>query len=178
MKQNKSIFHTAAMLVAVFVLLSANALAQDKAKPASPPATASATVGTAKIKIDYSSPSVKGRKVWGELVPMGKVWRTGANGATTFETDKAIMVEGKELAAGKYALLTIPGEKEWTIVFNKDAGQWGAYQYKQDQDVLRVNVKPKKSAKFNEQLAFAVGTKGNVDFMWENMQVSFMVKAK
>jgi Protein of unknown function (DUF2911) len=179
MKQNKSIFHIAAMLGAIFMLLSAPANAQDdKAKRPSPAATASATVGTAMLKIDYSRPSVKGRKVWGEMVPMGQVWRTGANEATTFETDKPVMIEGKELPAGKYALFTIPGEKEWTIIFNKDAKQWGSYQYKQDKDALRVMVKPMKSEKLVEQLTFAIDPKGVVNFMWENVQVSFKVKAK
>jgi hypothetical protein len=179
MKQNKSIFHIGAMLAATFILLSNATFAQDdKAKRPSPPATASASVGTAKVTIDYSRPAVKGRKVWGEMVPMGQVWRTGANEATTFETDKPLMVEGKELPAGKYALFTIPGEKEWTIIFNKEAKQWGAYQYKADKDALRVTVKPKKADAFAEQLTFAVNANGNVDFMWENLQVTFKVKAK
>ncbi|MGE5108655.1 MAG: DUF2911 domain-containing protein, partial [Sphingobacteriales bacterium] len=97
----------------------------DKSKRQSPPATATGKVKGATITINYSSPSVKGRKIWGDLVPYDKVWRAGANEATIFETDKDIKVEGKALAKGKYSLYAIPGEKEWTIIFNSATGQWG-----------------------------------------------------
>ena len=92
---------------------------------ASPPATATGKVNGATITINYSSPGVKGRPIWGALVPYDKVWRAGANAATIFETDKDIKVEGKVLKAGKYSLYAIPGEKEWTMIFNSQTGQWG-----------------------------------------------------
>jgi len=119
------------------------------AQPASPPATATGKVKDATITINYSSPSVKGRQIWGGLVPYDKVWRVGANSATTFETDKDIKVERKNLAAGKYTLYAIPGEKKWTIIINSQTGQWGitrAGETTEDpaKDVLRVTVKPKK----------------------------------
>src|SRR5215831_9717857 len=111
-------------LVGVFI--SSMIWAQsDKSKRPSPPATATGKVMGATIAIDYSSPSVKGRKIWGGLVPYDKVWRTGANEATLFSTDKEIKVEGKPLPAGKYSLYTIPGEKEWVIILNSQTGQWG-----------------------------------------------------
>ena len=91
---------------------------EDKSKRPSPPATATGTVNGATITIDYSSPAVKGRKIWGGLVPYDKVWRAGANEATLFTTSKDILVEGKKLPAGKYSLYAIPGEKDWVIVFN------------------------------------------------------------
>ncbi|GAB3701833.1 DUF2911 domain-containing protein [Spirosoma flavus] len=150
----------------------------DKASRPSPPATASGKVGGANITINYSSPSVKGRNVWdasGSLAPYGKVWRAGANEATTFETDKDIKVEGKTLPAGKYGLFAIPGEKEWTIIFNKEPNQWGAFKYDQSKDALRVMTKPMKSPQMNEKLAYNVTGKG-VTLMWENVAVPIMIQ--
>lgn len=152
----------------------------DKSKPASPPETATGNISGAAITIDYSSPAVKGRKIWGELVPYDKVWRLGANKATTFETSKDIMVEGKKLSAGKYSLYAIPGEKEWTFIFNSKTGQWGI---KNDgsttedsaDDVLRVTVKSEKSASFNERMKFEIGKKGFA-LLWEHLKVPVSVK--
>ena len=90
--------------------------------------------------------------IWGDLVPYGKVWRTGANEATTFETDKDIMIKEQKLPAGKYALFTIPGETEWTWIFNSVWDQWGAYKYDESKDVLRVKSTPESSSVFHEQL--------------------------
>ena len=146
--------------------------ASSQNKKASPATTATGKSGNVTISINYSSPAVKGRKVWGDLVPFGKVWRTGADEATIFETDGDLKIEGQKLPKGKYSLFTIPEEKSWTIIINKKANQWGAYSYKQEDDVLRVKVKPGKSASFNESLAFAVSD-GKVSIRWENMEVSF-----
>src|SRR5215211_6965677 len=112
----------------------------DKSKRPSPPATASQKISSgAVITIDYSQPSIKGRTIGKDLEPMpGKVWRTGANEATTFEVSQAVQVEGKPLPAGKYALFTIANEGEWTVIFNKTANQWGAFKYKDADDALRV----------------------------------------
>ena len=150
----------------------------DKASRPSPPATASGKVNGATVTVNYSSPSVKGRNVWdpsGNLAPYGKVWRAGANEATTFETDKDIKVEGKTLAAGKYGFFAIPGQNEWTIIFNKVPNQWGAFKYDQAQDVLRVTTKPKKSAQMNEKLAYDVTGKG-VTLKWENVEVPVTIQ--
>jgi hypothetical protein len=150
----------------------------DKANRPSPPATASGKIKGATITINYSSPSVKGRKVWdpsGTLAPYGKVWRAGANEATTFETDQNIKVEGKELPAGKYSFFAIPGENEWTIIFNKVPNQWGAFKYDQAQDQLRVTAKPKKSAQMNERLVYDVTNKGVV-LKWENVEVPVAIQ--
>jgi len=170
----KNTFFTLLLLATVF---SFNVLAQDKddkSKRPSPPATAEGVINGKKIKIDYSSPSVKGRKIFGGLVPYGEVWRTGANETTTIEFDKAVKVEGKDLAAGKYALFTIPGENEWTIIFNKTA-KWGAYSYKKEDDVLRVTVKPTKTAGPVEAFTISVG-KNDVVIKWENTSVAFKVQ--
>ena len=162
-------------LVILISLISMVACAQDKAKPASPSLKATGKSGAANISISYGSPSVKGRKIWGELVPYGKVWRTGANDATVFEVDADVKIEGQTLAKGSYGLFTIPEEGEWTIIFNKNPKQWGAYSYKQDDDVLRVKVKPGKSASFNEALNIAIAN-GKVYIRWENLEVPFSVK--
>ncbi|WP_443938052.1 DUF2911 domain-containing protein [Pedobacter sp. MW01-1-1] len=95
-----------------------------------------------KITINYSRPNVKGRKIFGSLEPFDKVWRTGANNATKIKFTDDVKIEGKDLPAGEYALFSIPGKSEWTIIFNKTANQWGAYSYKESDDVLRVKVKP------------------------------------
>ena len=153
---------------------------EDKSKRPSPPATATGTVNGATITIDYSSPSVKGRKIWGGLVPYDKVWRAGANEATLFTTSKDILVEGKKLPAGKYSLYAIPGEKDWVIIFNSKTGQWGikndgSTTEEPANDVLRVTVKPQKSSAFNERMKFVVDGKGFA-LEWENLRVPVSVK--
>ena len=158
---------------ALAVFVSISSCAQNP--PASPPAKATGKIGDANITIDYSSPSVKGRQIFGGLEPYGKVWRAGANKATTFETDKAITVEGKPLPAGKYAFFVIPTESDQTVIFNKTSDQWGAFRYDQAQDALRVTVKPKKSATLTEQLAYKVNNDGVV-LQWENVELPVAIK--
>src|SRR6185437_4669611 len=115
----RAVFTRAAILTLTGLCMASLLWAQgDKSKRPSPPETATGTVGGASISINYSSPSVKGRKIWGGLVPYDKVWRAGANEATIFETNKAIKIEGKDLPAGKYSLFATPGENEWTIILN------------------------------------------------------------
>jgi len=148
---------------------------EDKSKRPSPPAKAEGLSDGVKVVIDYSKPSAKGRKMLGGKEPFGKVWRTGANEATTFEVDKNVKIEGKELPKGKYSLFTIPGETEWTIIFNKTVEQMGAYDYKEAEDALRVTVKSGKTDKFVE--TFNISVEGNrVVLRWENTQVAFSVK--
>ncbi|MBC6699344.1 DUF2911 domain-containing protein [Hymenobacter sp. BT190] len=159
------------------LLLAGQTMAQakkpeDKSKRPSPPAT----VTGPNFTIEYSRPSLKGRKAFGGLEPYGKVWRTGANEATTFTTTKDVKVNGQALAAGTYALFTIPGEQEWTIIFNKTAKQWGAYEYKQADDALRVQAKPTKTAAPVEVFTIAADKAGVVTLMWDNTQVTFTVK--
>lgn len=150
----------------------------DKSKRPSPPAKVSETIKSgAVITIDYSQPSVKGRTIGKDLEPKdGKVWRTGANEATVFEASKAVKVEGKDLPAGQYALFTIAGAGEWTIIFNKTAKQWGAYEYKEADDALRVKVKPLKSASFAEKMKFTIDKSGVVTLWWGDLQVPFTVQ--
>jgi len=151
---------------------------QDKSKRPSPPAMAKEKIASgATVSIDYSQPSIKGRTIGKDIEPMtGKVWRTGANEATVFETDKDITVEGKALPAGKYGLFSIMNEDgSWTIIFNKTWKQWGAFNYKEADDALRVNVKGGKGD-FAEKFAFTIAKSGKVSFMWGDKMVSFMVK--
>jgi hypothetical protein len=152
----------------------------DKSKRASPPETATGIVAGTNITINYSSPAVKGRKIWGDLVPYDKVWRLGANEATIFETSKDIKVGGKNLPAGKYSLYAIPGEKQWVFIFNSKTGQWGI---KNDEstsedpanDVLRVTAKPQKSGTFNERMKFVVDKNGFI-VEWENLKIPVSIK--
>ena len=162
--------------LAAALLISSVAFAQEgKAKP-SPAATATGKIGYKTVTIAYAQPAVKGREVWGKLVPYNEVWRTGANDATTFEVDKDVMIEGQALKAGKYGLFTIPTEGgEWTIIFNSVAKQWGAYSYDASKDVLRVKVKSEKSETMMERMTFDVKD-NQVHLMWENLAVAFKVK--
>jgi hypothetical protein len=163
-------------LLFCFLLSSFIALAQDdKAARPSPPAQATAAVDGKTVTIDYSQPSVKGRKIWGELVPYGQVWRAGANETTAFTLSADATVEGKKLPAGKYALFVLPNEKEWTIIFNKTI-KWGAFSYQQEEDVLRVTVPVKKSKSFSEKLTYNISPKGVVSLAWENALAEFTVK--
>ncbi len=160
--------------LAFFALLSLVSNAQGT-KP-SPDATATGSIGGTKITVKYAQPAVKGRNVWaGDLAPYGKVWRTGANAATVIEFDKAVKVEGKDLAAGKYLLFTIPGEKEWTIIFSKyEANAWGAYAYKEANDALRV-MAASSANEMTERFTIAVEKTG-VSLAWDKAKVVFGVK--
>jgi len=158
------------------LITSFNASAQqDKSKRASPPAKVSQTLASgAAISIDYSQPSVKGRSME-TLTPSGKVWRTGANEATVFETSKNVKINGKTLPAGKYSIYSIPGEKEWTLIFNKTWNQWGTI-YKAEEDILRVKVKPGKADKFVEKMTFDIEKDGDVCLVWADTEVEFKVR--
>ena len=159
--------------IAGFSIISTATFSQaDKSTRPSPPMEIKDTLWGAQVSINYSAPSVKGRTIWGDLVPYGKVWRTGANEATTFETDKDIMIQGKKLPAGKYALFTIPGETEWTWIFNSVWDQWGAYKYDETKDILRIKSIPSPYPVFHEQLRFEMEGDG-VTLYWENLMVHF-----
>jgi hypothetical protein len=169
------------LAIIAFLFSAINVSAQDskdKSKRPSPPANVSQAIASgAVIKIDYSQPSVKGREIGKDLEPKdGMVWRTGANEATVFETDKDVKINGQSLPAGKYGFFTISGKDEWTIIFNKTWDQWGAYDYKEADDVLRVKVKPGKAAAFAEKMTFTVDKNGAVNLLWGNIQVGFDVK--
>lgn len=154
-------------------------VAAEAKKPLSPPAQAKATVGGKNITIDYSAPSKRDRKIMGELVPYGKVWRTGANAATTLTTDTDLMIGSLHVPAGKYTLLTVPGENEWTLIVSKQTGLWGTRDYDQAQDLGRVKlaVEPVKDTveTFVIGLQPAGAQKQTLSFTWENTRASIPV---
>ena len=163
-------------LVLFLSLLFVNLQAQDKKDRPSPPKSTTANINGAQVTIDYSSPAVKGRAVWGDLVPYGVTWRTGANEATTLTTDKDIKIEGKTLKAGKYSLFTIPGEKEWTFILNSVWDQWGDYNYDASKDAMRFSAAPYKLDESQERLSIDVNDKGRVDVKWADLGVGFTIK--
>ncbi|NHE56257.1 DUF2911 domain-containing protein [Cyclobacterium plantarum] len=147
-------------------LLMMSVLFLSKAQtPASPPKTAEGTINGAEITVNYSSPGVKGREIFGGLVPLGKVWRAGANEATLFETSKDIKVAGESLPAGKYSFFIIPNEGSSTFIFNKQTGQWGT-QYDESQDALRVNVPSQETSSLTENLTYEIHDDGML-VKWE-----------
>lgn len=158
------------LLIAItFVSLTAYA---QKPMP-SPPDKAEAVIDGINVTVDYHQPSAKGRKIMGGLVPYGEVWRTGANTTTSIEFASDVKIEGKPVAKGKYALFTIPGETEWTIIINKTI-KWGSMSYSEADDVLRVKVKPSKTSDFVETFKVAIEGK-KVTMSWENTKVAFAI---
>lgn len=135
-------------------------------------------VGLTDIKIDYHRPLVNGRKVWGGIVPLGEVWRAGANQNTTIEFSDDVSVEGQALPKGKYGLHMIPTAETWTIIFSKMASAWGSYTYKQEEDALRVTVKP-LPAEMEEALEFEFEdlkpNSAKIVLKWEKIAVPFQV---
>jgi hypothetical protein len=144
----------------------------------SPKASVMQTIGLTDMTITYSRPGVKGRQIWGALVPYDKVWRTGANEATTISFSDDVTISGQSLPKGTYSLHTIPGRDQWTIIFNKTANQWGSFSYDAAQDALRVTAKPEK-VDFREWLTFDVPQLSTdaaaVVIRWENLAVPFTV---
>jgi len=125
------------------------------------------------VTVEYGRPQVREREIWGRIVPYGKVWRTGADEATTITFSKDVRIEGRTLPAGTYALFTIPGQEDWQVVFNKTARQWGAFEYDAAQDALRVTVKP-ETGEHVEALDFVVEG-DRVVVRWEKLRVGFHV---
>jgi len=162
------------------LLISATSFAQDdKSKRPSPPVKVSETIKSGStITIDYSAPSLKGRVIGKDIEPKtGVIWRAGANEATVFETSKNVQVEGKPLSAGKYAFFVLCKENgDCELIFNKNSAQWGAYDYKEAEDALRVTVKSGKSANSVEKLTYTVGKDGHVSLNWGTMEIGFKVQ--
>jgi len=155
--------------------------AQDLELPrVSPKAEVSYTIGYTKIKINYGAPATNGRVIWGNVVPYDQVWRAGANEATTVEVSTDVNIEGQTLRAGKYSLFLIPGEKEWTVIFNKKWDQWGAYSYDEAQDEIRFTVEPKVNEGMQERLLYAIHDMkmdmGYIKLSWEKMRLYLRFK--
>ena len=155
--------------------------AQNKSQRPSPPGTADCTINGKKVTISYSRPSMKGRKIMGELVPYGKVWRTGANEATTLTTAADLDIGGAKVPAGTYTLYTLPTEGTWKLIINKQTGQWGT-EYDQGQDLARVDMTKTAIAVPVEQFTISLDQSGNnsADLVveWEKTRVSVPVKAQ
>ena len=193
MKRYRLILGVVLCLAFLLALPAVGSAQQPPAKvKASLKASVMQTLGTdAVITIVYSRPGVKGREIWGALVPYGMApgnkysenkpfpWRAGANENTIFESNKDLLIEGKPLPAGKYGIHMIPGEKEWVIIFSKNNSAWGSFAYKQEEDALRVTVTPVK-APFQEWLEFGfddlAGTSATAYLRWVELKVPFKIQ--
>lgn len=165
-----------ALVFYFFCFLPGAALkAQVKLPQPSPKCVLEQTVGLTQVRVEYSRPGVKGRKIFGELVPFGQVWRTGANAATSISFSEDVQWGGKTLAKGEYALFSIPGPAEWILIFNSNEGQKGSVNYKEALDVLRLNVKP-EPCEFTERFTIEVNPvddqEGELALRWEKTRVS------
>lgn len=182
-------------LLCLLILITTTSNAQNTPKPRpSPKASVSQVLGVdTDISITYGRPGVKGRKIWGALVPFGLnpgdkyskdipyPWRGGANEATVITFGKDVTVEGTKLPAGSYSMHFIPSEKEWVLIFNKNSKLWGSYAYNKDEDALRVNVTPVK-APFQEWLMYGfdnyTGTTVTAFLQWEELKVPFRISVE
>ncbi|MGA7401534.1 MAG: DUF2911 domain-containing protein [Candidatus Sulfotelmatobacter sp.] len=170
-------------LPALFIILfTATALAQTGKSRPSPAASATCDLGGGKtIKTDYSSPRMKGRKIYGDLVPFGEVWRTGANDATTFVASAEVVVGGKSVPAGSYTIFTVPAADKWTLIINKKTGEWGIpYKYESD-ELVRVDMKISKLPSPVEDFTIAYDKSGSgctLRMDWETTRASVDIKAK
>lgn len=167
------------LLVAVLVALpSASVAAQIRLPEASPQARVHHEIGISSVTIEWHRPGVKGRTIWGGLVPYDQVWRLGANEATTLELSHDATINGTPISSGKYALFAIPGRDRWTFIVNSRAEQWGAYFHDPARDVLRFEAKP-ASAPFQEWLSFELnpldGETLEAAVHWERVRVPFRI---
>lgn len=204
----RSFVALSALTLFVFSVVSALAQPRIPMPRDSQKATVAQTVGVTDIAVTFSRPAVKGRPVFGEaptsmasraagektlddqnarvkgepIVPFGHLWRTGANEATLFSVNDDVLINGQPLAAGKYSLHTIPGKEEWTIIFNKDDGQWGSFAYDASKDALRVKAKPVWLADDRELLMFyfdpVTADSATVNIRWEKARVPFTIEVK
>ncbi len=165
----------AIIALCILAVAAAASADHDAKKPLSPPARAEATLNGKKVTIDYSAPSKRDRAIMGGLVPYGQVWRTGANAATTLTTETDLMIGSLHVPRGKYTLFTIPGEKEWTLIVNKQTGQWGTnHDASQDLGRVKMTVAPVKDTV--ETFNIGVDAK-TLTMTWENTRASVPVAA-
>ena len=146
-------------------------------KRVSPKETTTGEINGVEVSINYCAPSVKGRKIWGELVPYDKIWRAGANEATTMEFGKDISIQNNKLPAGKYSFFVIPNKEKCTLIFNNDFKQWGSYNYSMDKDQLRIDVRPILNSKSIEKLVYDISDK-TIYLKWSNWIISFDISSE
>ena len=155
-------------------------LRANEARP-SPNASVTQTVGTTIVTMTYGRPGVKGRDIYGGLVPYGSVWRTGANEATVFSVTSDVTINGEALPAGVYAFFAIPNEGDWTLIFNKQAAQWGAFDYDESQDALRVTATPEEG-QMEEWLTYyfddLTGSAAKAYLHWDTVRVPFTISTQ
>jgi|SRR5580704_2502855 hypothetical protein len=169
-------------VLAILLPIAFTAISCAQQKPLSPPGEASVKFDDGKtVTIQYSRPSMRGRKIFGELVPYGQVWRTGANAATSLKTDVDLTIGGASVPAGSYTLYTLPGPTSWKLIINKQTGQWGT-EYSQGQDLARVEMKvgqlPSGMETFTISLDKTSGDSALLKLDWENTISSVEVKEK
>ena len=165
------------------LFISLSGLAQQLQMPqASPSARLTQKVGLTDVVVDYSRPSTKGRKIFGELVPFGEVWRTGANGATIISFSTEVIVGGKKVPAGAYALYSIPGKSSWTMILSKNTKLWGAIGYNPQEDLIRFEATPSKTSRTYDsfEISFNNLTDSNADLSlkWEQTRVDFTIQTE
>jgi hypothetical protein len=173
---------TAFVVLFVLTLSILASAQQDKSKRSSPPAQAQCKFSDGKtITVDYSSPRAKGRKIFGGLVPYSEVWRTGANDATTFVTGANLTVEGKDVPAGNYTIFTVPEQNKWTLIINKQTGEWGIpYKYEAN-ELARVPMQVSKTSAPVENFTISFEQSGGactLRMSWENTQASVKISEK
>lgn len=204
MFQQKRSFLSLAVLFTILMAAGSLSAQRPPIPRQSQKASVVQTVGTTDVSIAYSRPAVKGRTIWGDwptevkgegtldnqntrpegapVVPYGHIWRAGANEATLFAVDSDVLINGQPLAAGKYSFHAIPGKDEWTLVFNKDDGQWGSFAYDAAKDALRVKTKPQATSHSHEFLTYDIDgvteKSATVNLMWEKVKVPFTVEVK
>ncbi|HYU32343.1 MAG TPA: DUF2911 domain-containing protein [Thermoanaerobaculia bacterium] len=170
----------AAALLALQLAAAASAQQQLALPRPSPNANVAQTIGVTDVSIHYSRPGVKGRTIWGGLVPYSQVWRTGANENTTITFSTPVKIGGTELPAGTYGLQTIPTQDQWTVIFSKDAELWGAFDYKQEHDALRIQATPRPAPAPVERMRFTfenvTDNAAEVVLAWEKLEVPFTVE--
>jgi len=175
----KSTYLLSLLLIFCTVIFSQN---KENKVRLSPKAEIMQVVGFTEVRISYSRPAVKNREIWGKLVPYNTVWRAGANEATKVTFSSDVIIEGKSLKAGSYSFFTIPNKSEWTIIFNRVADQWGAFQYNESEDALRIKVKPKKSNHFHEWLTYEITKTDDysavISLSWEKLKIEFKIETK
>tara|TARA_R110002050_G_scaffold110427_3_gene222637 strand:- start:5055 stop:5558 length:504 start_codon:yes stop_codon:yes gene_type:complete len=161
------------LLILLFAFAFSNGLIAQE-KRASPLVEKTESVDNVEVKIQYGETSAKGREIFGNLVPYGKVWRTGANEATVIEFKQDLKLNGQLVKAGKYSLFTIPGEEKWTVIINSIWNQWGAYNYDESKDILRFEVDSKQIDK-HEKLSLGITEEGSFQLMWEETAIEFTI---
>lgn len=183
MDRLKSLLLSISLVVLAVLCTNQLTLAQERANEearVSPNASVSQTIGTTEVIITYGRPAVNNRIIFGDLVPFDQIWRTGANEATTITFSDDVTVEGEKLEAGTYGLFTVPGEDTWTIVFNENPTQWGAFDYNSDEDALRVEVEPEKAPPMEQMMFYfedVTEESGTIVLHWDDVKVPFTVKA-